>query len=96
MSINDDKCFQWIQQRSFFIRAILNPIYICKFHKVKTFLWFMFVIVAGQLGTIINIIQRTVFDNWPIGKALIPDSLHFLIGLISFITWTFVYRFHKR
>ena len=75
MSINDDKCFQWIQQRSFFIRAILNPIYICKFHKVKTFLWFMFVIVAGQLVTIINIIQRTVFDNWPIGRALIPDSL---------------------
>lgn len=35
----------------------------------------MFVIVAGQLGTIINIIQRTVFDNWQIKKALIPDSV---------------------
>ena len=75
MSINNDKCFKWIQKRNFFIRAILNPLYICKFHKVKTFLWFMFVIVAGQLGTIINIIQRTVFDNWQIKKALIPDSV---------------------
>lgn len=35
----------------------------------------MFVIVAGQLGTIINIIQRTVFDNWQIEKAFIPDSV---------------------
>lgn len=71
----EDRIYSWIQNRSFFIRSILNPLYICSHHKVEFFLWIMFVIVAGQLGTIINIIQRVVFDGWNIQSAIIPDSI---------------------
>lgn len=70
-----DKVYNWIQKRSFFTRSILNPLYICRHHKVEFFLWVMFVLVAGQLGTIINIIQRVVFDGWNIQSAIIPDSI---------------------
>lgn len=70
-----DIIHNWIQKQPFFIKSILNPFFICFYHKVEFFLWFMFVIVAGQLGTIINIIQRVVFDGWNIQSAIVPDSI---------------------
>lgn len=35
----------------------------------------MFVILAGQLGSIINVIRRSVFLGWDVSVALIPDSV---------------------
>ena len=35
----------------------------------------MFVFVAGQLGTIINVVNRTLFHDWTISQALYPDSV---------------------
>ena len=43
--------------------AIFVPFIVCFKHKVEFFLWGMFVVVAGQLGTIINVVNRTLFQN---------------------------------
>lgn len=74
-NIKNDRIYKWIQSAPFFIKALFGPIYICKYHKVELFLWIMFVIVAGQLGTIINVIQRVMFDGWSINSAIVPDSI---------------------
>lgn len=58
-----------------FPKAILCPFLVCLQHKIETFLWMMFVIFAGQLGTLINIIRRSVFLHWDVSVALIPDSV---------------------
>lgn len=57
-----------------FLRAILAPLETLLFHKLELFLWFTFVIVAGLLGVIINIIKRWIFDGWDFFVALGPDS----------------------
>ena len=57
-----------------FLRAILAPLETLLFHKFELFLWFAFVIVAGLLGVIINIIKRWIFDGWDFFVALGPDS----------------------
>ena len=40
-------------------------------------MWGMFIVVAGQLGTIINVVNRTLFKNpnWTFAQALYPDSV---------------------
>lgn len=38
-------------------------------------LWIVFLIFAGQLGTIINIINRCVFHGWPLKNSLLADSV---------------------
>lgn len=57
--------------------AIFVPFIVCFKHKVEFFLWGMFVVVAGQLGTIINVVNRTLFQNpdWSFAQALYPDSV---------------------
>lgn len=54
--------------------SVLGPFLICFKHGSEFFIWALFVIVAGQLGTIINIINRYVFQGWTICEALYPDS----------------------
>ena len=44
--------------------SIIGPFLICFKHGSEFFIWALFVIVAGQLGTIINIINRFVFQGW--------------------------------
>lgn len=39
------------------------------------FLWILFLIIAGQLGTIINIINRCVFHDWYLANSLLADSV---------------------
>ena len=60
-----------------FAKAVLCPFLICIYrkHLIETFLWVMFVIFAGLLGPIINVIRRSVFMGWDFSVALIPDSL---------------------
>lgn len=43
-------------------------------HRLDFFLWFLFVVIAGQLGTIINLINRCVFDGWVLSQSLLADS----------------------
>lgn len=43
-------------------------------HRLDFFLWFLFVVVAGQLGTIINFINRCVFGGWTLSQSLLADS----------------------
>ena len=39
------------------------------------FLWILFLIGAGQLGTIINIINRCIFHGWSLRNSLLADSV---------------------
>lgn len=57
-----------------FWRAILAPFLICFEHKIEFFLWVMYVIFAGLLGVVINVIRRVIFLNWDIMPAIAPES----------------------
>lgn len=83
-----------------FGRAILAPLETLLFHKVELFLWFSFVIVAGLLGVIINIIKRWIFDGWDFLVALGPDSAAgsfytFSLVMISSLIYPLFSRFIK-
>ena len=83
-----------------FLRAILAPLETLLFHKVELFLWFSFVIVAGLLGVIINIIKRWIFDGWDFFVALGPDSAAgsfytFSLVMISSLIYPLFSRFIK-
>lgn len=64
----------YLRLKSDFLRSVVAPFCICAKHPVEWFLWLMFVIIAGQLGTIINVIQRWVFNGWDFLPAFCPDS----------------------
>lgn len=57
-----------------FLKGLIGPFEVCRYHKVDTFIWFMFTLVASQLGTIINVINRVVFMGWDFQVALCPES----------------------
>lgn len=83
-----------------FLRAILAPLETLLFHKLELFLWFSFVIVAGLLGVIINIIKRWIFDGWDFFVALGPDSAAgsfytFSLVMISSLIYPLFSRFIK-
>lgn len=65
----------YLQVKGNFAKALLCPFLVSFHHLTETFIWAMFVIVAGLLGTFINIIKRSVFLDWDISVALIPDSV---------------------
>ena len=65
------------------------------------FLWLLFLIVAGQLGTIINIINRCVFHGWRIENSLLADSVSgnfylFSIVLVSSVLGSLVINYIGR
>lgn len=71
-----DRAIRYLTRREGkFWGSLLVPFIVCFNHKVEFFLWIMFVFVAGQLGTIINVVNRTVFHDWTISQALYPDSV---------------------
>lgn len=83
MAKGDKKKLKWpdrainqlTQREGKFWGSVLVPFVVCFNHKIEFFLWIMFVFVAGQLGTIINIVNRTLFHDWTISQALYPDSV---------------------
>lgn len=73
-----DRVIDYLAKRdNKFFGAIFVPFIVCFKHKVEFFLWGMFIVVAGQLGTIINVVNRTLFKNpnWTFAQALYPDSV---------------------
>ena len=71
-----DRAIKYLTQREGkFWGSVLVPFIACFNHKIEFFLWIMFVFVAGQLGTIINVVNRTLFHDWTISQALYPDSV---------------------
>lgn len=84
-----------------FWRSLLSPFCICFKHKVEFFVWIMFVIFAGQLGTIINIIKRWVFGGWELLPSFGPDSASgsfytFALVLIASLVAPVFLRFVKK
>lgn len=57
-----------------FLKRFYGPIKVCAYHPGDAFVWFMFTLVASQLGTIINVIHRWVFMGWDFQAALCPES----------------------
>lgn len=66
--------FSWIKNIKvwLYLKSIVEVVWK---HRLDFFLWFLFVVVAGQLGTIINFINRCVFDDWAISQSLLADSV---------------------
>lgn len=96
---NSEK-FKSSRLNNILLRAILAPLETLLFHKVELFLWFAFVIVAGLLGIIINIIKRWIFDGWDFFVALGPDSAAgsfytFSLVMISSLIYPLFSRFIK-
>ena len=60
--------------RNYFLKAIVLPFTVLFCHKVETFIWLMFVIVASQMGVFINVIYRCLYKDWDFFTALGPDS----------------------
>lgn len=65
------------------------------------FLWTLFLIVAGQLGTIINIINRCIFQGWHLKNSLLADSVSgnfytFSIVLVTSVLCSLVINFLGR
>lgn len=58
-----------------FLGKLFVPFIVCFKHGMDFFLWVMFVIVAGQLGTIINVVNRVLFQDWTVAQAIYPDSV---------------------
>ena len=60
------------------LHTILNcmwyPFCVIRHHLHDFCLWFVFVILASQLGIIINVIKRWGFDGNGFQEALVPDS----------------------
>lgn len=54
--------------------CLLAPFKVINHHKHDFFLWSVFVIFAGLLGVIINIIKRCVFDGAGFQEALANDT----------------------
>lgn len=87
--------------KSNFWRSVISPFCICLEYKVESFIWMMFVIVAGQLGTIINLIRRWGFGDWEFLPALGPDSASgsfytFALVLIASLLASIFIRFIKK
>lgn len=61
------------ESEKYWLRAVILPFTILWCHKVETFIWFMFVIVASQMGVAINVIYR-LYKGWDLDMALAPDS----------------------
>ena len=69
---------------------------ICE-HWMEFLLWLVFVIIAGQLGTLINIVSRCIFNNMSISQSLLSDSSSgnfytFSLVMISSLVGTFFIR----
>lgn len=70
MSKSRNKESEWMV----FLMGVVGPFMVCKDHKVDMFIWLMFTLVASQLGTIINVINRVIFQGWDFQAALCPES----------------------
>ena len=72
-----DRAIDWFdRRRSRFWGKLCVPFIICFKYPMDFFLWMMFVIVAGQLGTIINVVNGTLFNGKSFPEAIYPDSVY--------------------
>lgn len=56
-------------------RSLISPFEVILQHKVEFTLWFTFVIFAGQLGIIVNLISRCFFTDIDYRISIYIDSL---------------------
>lgn len=83
------------------LKAFIIPFLTIRKHKIDFFLWFLFVIFAGQLGTIINLISRVLFGEWDVSHSLYADSIfgnfytYALVLMASILGPIFIRLIHK-
>lgn len=91
-----------MEKEKTFLNSIKGPFAIIKDHKLEFAVWLAFVVIAGQLGTIINIIGRVFFDDWELCESLCADSSSgvfytYSLVLIASILGSCINRFiHKK
>lgn len=58
-----------------FLTSMVEPFKVCYKYISDFFIWIMFVIVAGQMGTIINLVNRLWFQpDWTFAESIYHDS----------------------
>lgn len=55
-------------------KCLIAPYKVISHHKHDFFLWFVYVVLAGLLGVVINIVKRCIFDGNNFQEALKYDS----------------------
>jgi hypothetical protein len=54
--------------------CFMAPFTVAFKHKMDLFIWLLFVILGGQLGTLINLVNRCKFHGWTLQQSLLADS----------------------
>lgn len=57
-----------------YFKQIFEPLKVIKIEKNYFILWFVFTVLAGQIGVITNVILRGNFKNYSITESLLLDS----------------------
>lgn len=57
-----------------YIKLIFEPLKVIKIERNYFILWFVFTVLAGQIGVITNVILRGSFKNYSISESLLLDS----------------------
>jgi hypothetical protein len=65
---------------------IWDPLKVIPLNKLDFFVWLVFTIIAGQLGIIINVIQRHYSNNTSIVKSIYLDSISGSFYIFSIAT----------
>lgn len=73
-SKNKEKKPYYMRIKNVYLRAVFSPFLVCFEHKVKFFIWVVFVVLASQLGTFFNLIIRVKFSGWACAQSLCADS----------------------
>jgi hypothetical protein len=68
------------------IHRFYAPLTVVKHHWPEFRLWFIFTLLAGQLGVILNVIIRAYSYNMPITYSLYIDSLYGNFYIFSIAT----------
>lgn len=61
-------------EKNIYLKVVYVPFKKIMEDKVSFFLWFMFTIVAGQLGILLNVISRIYRDNMSVVESIYLDS----------------------
>ena len=68
-----------------FLHRVILPLKVVRLKKGTFFLWFIFTIIAGLLGPIINVANNFGFNDVPISLSILKIAKleHFTLSLLS-------------
>ena len=58
------------------LKLLITPLETIGESKIEFTVWFLFTVIAGQLGIIFNIIYRSIFSSYSLEQAIYMDSIN--------------------